>query len=459
MSDDPKASPAPHSHRLGRKLVLLSVSFVALAILGLLFIRNLVDFPVYYAAGRSLISGRNDLYSPDFALGRVMDYRYPPFFLVALFPLWLLPYSVAAHVWYLASVLEIGGCFAIIMRAFPALREKKALLIVVAVAVGQYFVMVLHYGNVHLLVVFLMFAAFYFVLQNKNIPAAILISLAITIKLVPVLLLPYFALKKRWSLLAGVGVLLIAINIAPSAYFGFRENIGLLRTWYGQVVASQGFHEDNGPINLSLKGELRRYLTPVDYSQRVDGDVHYPSVNFASMDRSRVEETWAVIAAGLFAGGLVFMWWLAHRPKNTADGVDNIDDDFDVRSARRDEFFRLELALMVCLMLFVGPLTSKIYFIALLWPVACLASFAVDTASREGKLAKRALVVVCVVNLVLPLLPGRSVQRMLLALGIDFYVNCLVMGSLLYLLVSRRRGLRTRSGALRTPGPSAAKMP
>ena len=366
-----------------------------------------------------------------------------------------MPYSVAAYVWYLVSVLEIGGCFGIAVRAFPALREKKALLILVALAVGEYFVMVLHYGNAHLLVVLLLFAAFYFVLQNKNIPAAILMSLAITIKLAPVLLLPYFALKKRWSFLAGVGVFLIAINIAPSAYFGFRENIGLLRAWYGHVVASQGFHEDNGPIDLSLKGELRRYLSPVDYSQRVDGDVHYPSVNLASFDRNRVEETWTAIAAGLFAGVLVFMWWLSRRPKNTADGVEG----FDGKSAKRDEFFRLELAVMICLMLLVGPLTSKIYFIALLWPIACLASFAVDTASREGKLAKRVLVVVCVVNLVLPLLPGRTVQRLLLALGADFYVNCLVMWALLYLLVSRRRGLRTRSGALQTPVLSTAKTP
>lgn len=455
MSDEPKASSAQHSRRSRRKVVLLFSSFVVLAILGLLFIHNLVDFPVYYAAGRSLINGRIDLYSPDFALGRVMDYRYPPFFLVALFPFWLLPYSVAAYVWYLASVLEIGGCFAIVVRAFPALREQRALLILASLAVVEYFVMVLHYGNAHLLVVFLLFAAFYYVLQNKNIPAAILMSLAITIKLVPVLLLPYFALKKRWSLLAGVGVFLIAFNIAPSAYFGFRENIGLLRTWYGHVVASQSFHEDNGPINLSLKGELRRYLSPVDYSQRLDGDVRYSSVNFASLDRDRVEETWAAIAAGLFAGGLMFMWWLSRRPRNTAHGV----EDFDGKWARRDEFLPLELALMVCLMLFVGPLTSKIYFIALLWPVACVASFAVDAAYSAGKLAKRVLVVVCAVNLVLPLLPGRSVQRLLLALGVDFYVNCLVMGALLYLLVSRRRGLRTRSGALQTPGPSAAKMP
>src|SRR5689334_12280202 len=87
---------------------MLLVGLVGLAALaGLAFISNLIDFPVYYAAGQSLLGGRSDLYAPDFALGRVMDYRYPPFFLLAFWPLWLLPYKVAAYLWYLGSVAEI----------------------------------------------------------------------------------------------------------------------------------------------------------------------------------------------------------------------------------------------------------------------------------------------------------------------------------------------------------------
>src|SRR5262245_65785641 len=80
---------------------------LVLALLGFVFIRNLIDFPVYYAAGQSLIKGRTDLYAPDFALGAVMDYRYPPFFLVALLPLWYLPYKIAAYLWYALSVGQI----------------------------------------------------------------------------------------------------------------------------------------------------------------------------------------------------------------------------------------------------------------------------------------------------------------------------------------------------------------
>jgi len=428
------------------RIVLILACASALALLGFVFIRNLVDFPVYYAAGRSLVSGRTDLYSPDFALGRVMDYRYPPFFLVALFPLWLLPYSVAAYIWYLLSMIELIGCVVIVRQTFHA---SKLMWLAVALAVAQYFVMALHYGNAQLLAVFLLFASLYFAQRRKDLAAAILMALAITIKLTPVLLLPYFALKRRWAMLAGVVVFLAAINIAPSAYFGFRENNQLLKTWYEHVVASQEFHEDNGPINLSLKGELRRYLSSVDYSQRVDGDVKYPAVNFASLSRDRVVQAWTIIAAVLFAGVLLLM--LPARALGAAKGIHS------------DEIAPLELAVMICLMLLVGPLTSKIYFVALLWPVACLGSFAAYRTSSTGRLVTYALIFLAAVNSILPLLPGRSIQRLLIVLGADFYVNCLLMIALLYVLISRRLASRLAahklSGESRTPDLSAAKTP
>jgi len=425
-----------------KRILLILACSIAVALLGLLFIRNLIDFPVYYAAGQSLINGRADLYSPDFALGRVMDYRYPPFFLVALTPLWSLPYTLAAYVWYLLSVLEIMGCVLIVARVFPSLRESWKLSAVVALGVMQYFVMVLHYGNAHLLATFLLFASLYYILQQKDLAAGALMALAITIKLTPVLLLPYFVLKRRWTLVVSVCVFLVAFNIAPSIYFGFRGNSEVLRSWYGHVVASQDFHEDNGPINLALKGQLRRSLSMVDYSQRVDGDTQYPSVQFASFAREQVVRAWLVLAVGIFAGVLVLIGWRQ-------------------RLAQPEEAARLslELALMICLTLLAAPLTSKIYFIELLWPVACLASFAADPTSRSRSVAMRILVVVAVANSVLPLLPGRSVQRLLLVLGVDFYLNCLVMAGLIYVLLARRRAFRMQSGGPQMPDRSGAKMP
>lgn len=416
-------------------------------ILGFVFSSNFVDFPVYYSAGRSLLSGRTDLYAPDFAQGRVMDYRYPPFFLFAVLPLSLIPYPIAAYVWYLLCAAAVVGCAAIVSRVFDGLRASKTMGVLVALAVVQYFVMALHYGNAHLIAVFLLFASLWFFLQRKDLPAAALISLAITIKLTPALLLPYFALKKRWTLLVATSLFVIAINLVPSSYFGFRENNQLLRAWYGHVIESQTFHEDNGPINLSLKGELRRYLSPVDYSQRVDGDVKYPNLNCLEIPRQTTEHLWMVMAGLGFAAVLVFIKWRSSKVLNS-----------DAETNR--QLIPLELGLMICLGLLVGPLTSKIYFIALLWPAACLADFAATRNHQAaGRIVFRVMAAVAGLNVVLPLLPGRSVQRLLLVVGVDFYVNLLMMGTLAYALVIQSRSLRSQSVEPRTQVPSEARRP
>jgi hypothetical protein len=272
-------------------------------------------------------------------------------------------------------------------------------------------------------------------------------AVAISIKVTPILLLPYLVLKRKWKMLAAVCVFVVAINLIPGAYFGLRTNNDLLVSWYGHVIASQEFHEDNGPINLSLKGQLRRYLSSVDYSQRVDGDVQYPAVNLAGRSRETLAAAWAVIAVVLYAGGLFLIWRRRGRSRGRVE-----QDDFE-----RHEFAAHELSLMLCLMLLVGPLTSKIYFIALLWPLASLASLAVAHKAREGRAAMVVLCVVALINLVLPLLPGRSIQRLLLVLGVDFYLNCLVIAALSLALVLPGRLFQKQSGERRMQDLSEAK--
>ena len=456
MSDGPQASFAQHSAHRPRRILLLSLTAIAIAVLGFVFVSNLIDFPVYYAAGRSLISGRSDLYSPDFAAGRVMDYRYPPFFLVAFAPLWLMSYAVAAYIWYLLEVFQIIGSVTILRRVIRPARLTWKVALVTALSVAQYYVMTLHYGNAHLLAVFLLFAAFYFAFKEKNLVAAFAMSLAVTIKLTPVLLLPYFALKKKSSFLVLTGALLIAINLAPAAYFGFNQNVELLKSWYGHVVGEQEFHEANGPINLSLKGQLRRYFTRVDYSKRVDGDVQYPAVNVASLSARQTDAAWMIISAMLFASALGVVW------KTSQTGSGESDARKTESEQARDglvERAALEFGFMICVGLLIGPLTSKIYFIALLWPMASLTAFAMPRSTPSARFAFRVVLVIAAVNSVLRLLPGRSVQRLLLVLGADFYVNCLLLAALTYALVASRRTAPRQSAEPQMRAPSATRTP
>src|SRR5262249_49004889 len=159
----------------------------------------------------------------------------------------------------------------------------------------------------------------------------------------------------------------------------------------------------NGPINLSLKGQLQRCLTRVDYGSRLDNDTSYPAVNLATFSTERVNRLWIIMAAALFASGLLLVGWTSRGEYMASPGAE------EAASSPRDLRVRLELGLIICLMLLVEPLTSKIYFVALMWPIAALLQFACEITGSRALIIRRAVWTLAIINFALPLLPGRSI--------------------------------------------------
>ncbi|MFN2491513.1 MAG: glycosyltransferase family 87 protein [Pyrinomonadaceae bacterium] len=433
-----------------KRALRIALAIVAVALLGIVFVRynSFIDFPVYYLSGRSLIAGRTNLYAPEFSGGPLLNYRYPPFFIVVFGFLGFLPYLWAAYIWYWVCVVSIAGCIFTVRTSVKEWQgsigigpQGHAVWIIALLAVGQYFVLALHAGNAHLLVVFLLFYSLHFALRREDGWAALLMSLAITIKFFPILMLPYFAIKQRWKLLALVGLFLIVINLLPAGYFGFRRNVELLKDWYGEVVVIQEPREKNAQINISLKGELRRTFTHVDYSTRGRGtestDTDYPSVNIASVPQVTSDRVWIALSAALGLMACVVIW----KASGSFSRTDHVTmNGSTVRRKQDSTQLRLkepiEYSLIICLILIVGPFTAKMYFMILLWPVTFLASFAMKRTDPVARISKYVLLFIAAANVVLPLIPGRDLQRWLLVIGTDFYLTVLLMLALILTLVS-----------------------
>lgn len=404
-------------------IILVLYSFILTLILGLS--SHPYDFMVYYHAGQSLLSGRVDLYAPDFALSQLMDYRYPPFFLLVLAPLWMLPYQIAATVWYILDLGALIGCVMVLRRATETTDRQLAIWLIAFLIVEQYVVETLRAANAHPLVVCLMFAALWLGLRKKTLTAAFLFALAITIKPFPLMLAPYFLIRKQWRFLSMMIVFLVVLNTAPAAYFGYNQNTQLLRTWFNKVaIDPDDFHQLTGPLNLSLKAQLRRYLTDVDYSGRTD---EYPAINVLSLSPKLSDILWGVLSVGLLLITIGLLWW-GRRYHS-----ENPEDENAVGSRTL-----LEQGLFICLMLMISPSTIKIYCIALMWPAVALAGFAFNNQGRAALLSRCVLLLAAGMNFILPLLPGRSVQRFLNAIGADFYVICLLMIGLFCALASSK---------------------
>ncbi len=404
------------------KIISLSVLVVLTAFASWYF--HWEDVHTYYNAGISLLKGRVDLYSPDFADSQVMDYRYPPFFLFVFAPLSLLSYGTVKFIWLWLNILT--GFFATraIWRGYEIITKKQmrlALVLALSFAVSaKYFFMLFQHFNAHLLILGLVFGSFYLVLKNRPLPAAAMMAAAITFKLVPVLLLPYFVLKKQWKFLAATVICIIVFNLLPALHFGASLNTRILNDWYNHVMVNNEFHETNGPINISLKGQLERVLTEIDYSKR-ETDTEYENVNIANLNKSQTELIWKISGFLIFAATGFFIWYCARlRGKNK-----QIFSDFD-------SLAYYEFGLMVCLMLIVAPRSNGYYFTALFFPLVPLIY---TILQKKSKINIAAIGLIILATIILPLYPGRLAQRYLLVFGIDFYAAFILWFALAYNLI------------------------
>ena len=394
------------------------------------------DFHVYHTAGNSLYNGRIDLYAPNFGDSAVMDYRYPPFFLFLILPLSLLSYQTAEFAWFWINAAVIFFTVRFIKRTFETTAENVArsglIFFLSFLICAKYFFPLLRNLNLHLILLCLVFAAFCFVLKNKSAPAAFLMALAIAFKAFPILLLPYFALKRQWRFLTLTIVFVAVFNLLPAFYFGFDLNLKLLDDWYRHVMVNNEFHNVNGPINVSLQGQLERHLTDVDYSKRVV-DTNYEKVNFASLPHFQVDLIWKTSASLIYLATLFLIWFAAHRRKQiySAETIEKPGEN--VKTKNEFDFLAFhEFGLMICAMLLVEPRSNVYYFLALFLP---LVPFINSLFRNRSRFNLTAFVLIIAIACLSPLLPGTYTQRLLLVLGVDFYAALILWIALGYNII------------------------
>ena len=406
--------------RLNRSHVITAAAIVAAAAYITYFFPK-QDFSVYYSAGRSLLSGRVDLYAADFGNAGVMDYRYPPVFILLFAPFALLPFSASVFVWATLMLTAMVASFKQIAEAARRLLEthKLRLIFVIATLLSvKYLLVALKPQNVHLFLVVAVFASFFLLLKQKLLPASFLMALVIAIKAFPVALLPYFVIKRQWRFLGMTAGFVLMFLLLPAYYFGVNGNIDLHQEWFGKDVNESDFYELNGPPNLSIPGQTVRYLTTVPYEDRVL-DRSYANVNFSEA----APETAKLV--GRISAGLIAMITFAIL--------------FFVDRRKLDLPFH-EFGLAICMMLLVGPRTNIIYFTAMFIPYIVLLA---TLLKQKSLIAWIALLATALVTVVLPLVPGAKAQRLFVVLGVDTLAAISVWAALAAILATSVRTSRT----------------
>ncbi|MBX3465334.1 MAG: DUF2029 domain-containing protein [Planctomycetes bacterium] len=272
MTEAPAPTAPPSRARraapwlVGAALLVLGVDAVYRAGLGP---KERTDLPVYLAASRRLLDGRDPLGATS---ARGWPYYYPPTLAAALVPLTPLPLPLAAAAWFAvgAAALVLGAAAA--RRAIDDAPWDRwdalaAALIALPAASG------LLRGQVGPLLLALCAGGALALARGREGLAGALLALATAIKVVPGALLLALPLARRWRATAAAAVgLIVCLLLVPAPFLGLggaaRACLGAggvvlgLTADPGRIDVPDGPRDPHIPTNQSLASQAIRRLPP-----------------------------------------------------------------------------------------------------------------------------------------------------------------------------------------------------
>jgi hypothetical protein len=231
-------------------------------------------------------------------------------------------------------------------------------------------------GNVGLLVLFLVVAAWFLVEHEREWPAGLALGLAVLIKLLPAALLVFFLLKRRGRVGGAAAATVVGFGLGlPLATIGPRATLEQHRAFYERAVrggsARVTITADQPPkalySNNALPIVLRRLLSPVDGGTERSGPLY---VHIASLPRTAILGVYGALLLVLIASTV----WVTLRPRA-----------WPPTSPVEGRAVRFQFGAWCAVMLLAAPLLWTHYLPLVYWPLALLA----DRLEREQRLWHR----------------------------------------------------------------------
>jgi hypothetical protein len=210
--------------------------------------QSVVDYRIIYEASRHVHQTHEfPAHSP---------YPYPPPAIVFHAASAVFPFPVSAAIW-----LTLTGCAAVAIYATLAmmldLHRRAGGLWVLPVAhlgVAYYFQWDLRSINCNVLVLAVVVFGCAALRAERPVVAGLCWALAIALKLIPVLLVPYLAWTGRWrALTSAIGFSALFWLILPLIAFGIEGLVPVYQGWYAELTrATDAATKETHPILISL---------------------------------------------------------------------------------------------------------------------------------------------------------------------------------------------------------------
>ncbi|WP_415857610.1 glycosyltransferase family 87 protein [Saccharopolyspora erythraea] len=293
--------------RHSNAVIALSVPAVLLSLAVMVLLRRAgvderagIDYQVYRWAVHTWLSGGDIMHgAPMTSAGRLLPWVYPPFALLPLAPLALLPHVAGLFALYAVDLAAIGAALYLVARhAWPHLGRRAALAVASALVPWTLFLEPVYasFGLGQINIALMGLAAVDCLARAPRWPRGLLIGIAAAIKLTPAAFLLFFLVRKDFRA-AVTGV----VTAAGCTVLGFLLSFpASLDYWFGagpaNGVSGSAFH-----TNQSIAGALARSELPPSLRTAVWVVLCVVVVLLAAYAMARVDPPLAVVANALVA--------------------------------------------------------------------------------------------------------------------------------------------------------------
>ena len=220
--------------------------------------RKMPDFEVYWTAGARAMAAEPLYRSED---GHY-QFKYLPAFALLAAPAALAPLPAAKAAWFACSAILMTALLWLSVRAVPELRMSAALLLVITfLAMAKFYAHELVLGQVNLLFGAIAVLAIVWMRQGREVPAGLLLALAVVVKPYAAIFAPWLAMRKNRAAFAAMAAGLIVLLLLPAVRYGWQGNLDLLRAWWYTVTSTTPGNLLN-PDNISLSAMFAKWLGP-----------------------------------------------------------------------------------------------------------------------------------------------------------------------------------------------------
>jgi hypothetical protein len=245
-----------------RKTLFAAVLVLIALVSSIITSKNGGDFDVFLDAARKLSKGEN-IYQPPFIKG--LQYYYSVFFAMILIP-FSSNFFMTEIIWSLLSYLWLYRALYLIISYldFSSLSARQyrnwlGLTILLSLQFVMYNVAMV---QVTIFLIWAILESLHWIEKGQTILGGVLLALAINIKIMPVLIIPYLFYRGYFKALTVLVVCFVGLLLLPSLVIGHDQNMFLHSEWWGIINPGHKEHLFETGIGLhSITAFLPVYLT------------------------------------------------------------------------------------------------------------------------------------------------------------------------------------------------------